>query len=383
MSVQNNPFLYGRPVDLADGLIDREDERAELLDSVRAGQAVMVYGPRRYGKTSLARVVEREAADEWGILAVHADLWGVSSIADIVGVLGRAYARVSGVFRVRRFLADLLGSVGFSVNLGQALSVSYQGSATAEEERAALRALLEVPQRLASRAAGGRVLVVLDEFGEVLNVPGEPDALMRSAFQASPDVSFLFMGSKRSLMDGLFTDRRRPFYNFGRRIELGRLPYEPLGEYVEERFEAAGRRITPEAVDVLLDLSQGHPHRAQQLAFHAFRLARAGGEAADEETALAAKDEALDEAEAEFRAILDEMSPPRRATFVALCKEPTDEPHSRPYMRRHGIRGSGAMKSALDGLLASGYLEKRRPDARPEPTDPLLALWIRERLNGS
>lgn len=64
----------------------------------------MVYGPRRYGKTSLARAVERE-------LAVHADLWGVSSIADIVGVLSRAYAPVSGVFRVRRFLADLLGSV--------------------------------------------------------------------------------------------------------------------------------------------------------------------------------------------------------------------------------------------------------------------------------
>ena len=274
-------------MELADGLIDRENERAELLDSVRAGQAVMVYGPRRYGKTSLARAVEREVADEWGILAVHADLWGVSSIAGIVGVLGRSYARVSGVFRVRRFLADLLGSVGFSVNLGQTLSVSYQGSATAEEERAALRALLEVPQRLASRAAGGRVLVVLDEFGEVLNVPGEPDALMRSAFQASPDISFLFMGSKRSLMDGLFTDRRRPFYNFGRRMELGRLPYEPLGGYIEERFEAARRCVTPEAVDVLLDLSQGHPHRAQQLAFHAFRLARAGGEAADEETTLA------------------------------------------------------------------------------------------------
>jgi hypothetical protein len=74
--------------------------------------------------------------------SVHADLWAVSSIADIVGVLSRAYARVSGVFRVRRFLADVLGSVGFSVNLGRTQSVSYQGSAAPEEERVALRALL-------------------------------------------------------------------------------------------------------------------------------------------------------------------------------------------------------------------------------------------------
>lgn len=77
------------------------------------------------------------------------------------------------------------------------------------------------------------------------------------------------------------------------------------------------------------------------------------------------------------------MNPPRRAAFVALCKEPTDEPHSRQYMRRHGIKGSGALKSVLDGLAATGYLERGRPNARPKPTDPLLALWIRERMNGS
>jgi hypothetical protein len=35
-----------------------------------------------------------------------------------------------------------------------------------------------------------RILVVLDEFEEVPNVPGEPDAPMRSAFQGSPYVSF-------------------------------------------------------------------------------------------------------------------------------------------------------------------------------------------------
>src|SRR3712207_9345466 len=87
------------------------------------------------------------------------------------------------------FFNDTATTEIYTLSLHDALPISF-------------RALLEVPQRLASRAAGGRVLIVLDEFGEVLNVPGEPDALMRSAFQASPDVSFLFMGSKRSLMDG-------------------------------------------------------------------------------------------------------------------------------------------------------------------------------------
>jgi hypothetical protein len=201
---------------------------------------------------------------------------------------------------------------------------------------------------------------------------------MRNVFQASPDVSYIFMGSKRSLMDGLFTDRRRPFYNFGRRIELGQLPYETLGEFVEESFTDSGKRITGGAVDVLLDFSSGHPYRAQQLAFHTFRLTGEGS-VADGETILEARDEALLETDQEFRAILDEMSPPRRAVLIAFCREPTEEPHSRAYMQRHGIKGSGALTSARRGLIASGYLQRK--GRREVPTDPLLALWIRERLS--
>jgi hypothetical protein len=68
-------------------------------------------------------------------------------------------------------------------------------------------------------------------------------------------------------------------------------PFRPAGDGL--RTEAARRRITPEGVDMLLDLCQGHPHRAQQLAFHAFRLAKANGEAADEEIALATNRQVL------------------------------------------------------------------------------------------
>jgi hypothetical protein len=41
MNEQGNPFLYGRPVEREDGLIDREDERAALLNAVLSGQVVM------------------------------------------------------------------------------------------------------------------------------------------------------------------------------------------------------------------------------------------------------------------------------------------------------------------------------------------------------
>jgi AAA+ ATPase superfamily predicted ATPase len=252
MAVQENPFVYGRPISREEDLADREEEKRALRRDVLSGQPVMMHAPRRYGKTSLARVVA-ERLQEDGTPYVYADLWGVRSIADVVGVLGEAYSRSSGLARVRRSIAELLRGIGFEVNLGGVLSVRYEGSvggATEDEERRALRELLGVPETMAQRSPSGRLLLVLDEFGELNNVPGEPDAPMRAAFQDSPNVSFVFLGSKRSLMDALFSNRRRPFYNFGKRMELGRLPYDEVGDFVV-----------------------GQPYRAQQIAYHAFEWA--------------------------------------------------------------------------------------------------------------
>ena len=50
-------------------------------------------------------------------------------------------------------------------------------------------------------------------------------------------------------------------------------------------------------------------------------------------------------------------------------------------MQRHGIRGSGSLKSALDALVASGDVEVATGAGPPRPTDPLLAMWVREKMD--
>lgn len=379
MDEQINPFVYGRPVYSEEDLADRTSEKQRLIGDANSGQPVILYAPRRYGKTSLARVVSERLLPHHLVPTIYVDFWGVTSISDMVTVLGRAYAAASVRHKTGRFFADLLRSIGFQVEFaGTAVSVSYEARGREDQERATLMKLLDVSQQMAVRSPSQkRLLMVLDEFGEVFNVPGEPDALMRTAFQASPNVSFIFMGSKRSLMDALFVERHRPFYNFGRRMDLGRLPFEELGDFVEARFASSGKHATPEAVDLLLSLTDGHPHRSQQLAYHAFDLA---SEEADEETVLSAKEAALDETADEFRVVLDRMSPVARAVYLAVCKDPATEMTSKAYLQRHGIRSTGSLRSAIRTLTDAGDLEQIG-GKRPVPTDPLLATWVRERMN--
>lgn len=72
------------------GLADREDEKRSVRGDVVSGQAVMLHAPQRYGKTSLARVVAERLQEE-GTPYIYADLWGVRSIPDVVGVFGKPW----------------------------------------------------------------------------------------------------------------------------------------------------------------------------------------------------------------------------------------------------------------------------------------------------
>src|ERR671930_1346969 len=54
-----NPFRYGA-LALDEAFTDREAELAELVADIRNGQDVVLFAPRRYGKSSLVwRVVQR------------------------------------------------------------------------------------------------------------------------------------------------------------------------------------------------------------------------------------------------------------------------------------------------------------------------------------
>src|SRR5205085_1526501 len=84
-SAPTNPFQYGA-LALDQAFTDREGEIAELSADVRNGQDVVVFAPRRYGKSSLSwRVVQR--LGQPGVLVGQADLRNPPTAAKGAGPL--------------------------------------------------------------------------------------------------------------------------------------------------------------------------------------------------------------------------------------------------------------------------------------------------------
>src|SRR5881392_802138 len=233
-----NPFVYSHPV-APDQIIDRDDETRELLSAAVGGHYVRLYGPRKYGKTSLLRRVLRDGERDEGLIPILVDLYGVLSIADAAIRFERAYARqLKGKIRTR--VEEFLQSTGLGLSLG-ALGISARLQLDPRSDPLpALHTLLDLPLRL-EESGGYRALIVLDEFQDVTKVK-EMDAVLRSHIQFQGEVaSFVFAGSEPGMMRELFEDRERPLYGQAVPMRLDRLADADIAAHIADRFRGTNR----------------------------------------------------------------------------------------------------------------------------------------------
>jgi hypothetical protein len=156
------------------------------------------------------------------------------------------------------------------------------------DHAAGVHELLELPVEVAKRS-DRRAVVYLDEFQDVLAVPGL-DGLLRSHIQHhGSNVTYVFAGSEPSMLRELFSDRfRRPLYGQAHPFRLRRISTEALFDHVARRFSDTGKDAGDAGAEIVL-LGAGHPQRTILLAWHLWELTTVGpATRADATAALAA-----------------------------------------------------------------------------------------------
>jgi uncharacterized protein len=352
-------------------MVDRVGEAEQLMTLASGRHWTRLEAPRRYGKTTLLRRVLGEA-ERSGMAIALVDLEGVLSLGGIVIRIERAYSRslkgkarqaVDRLFRIWD-LGLSLGAAGFAVEL--------RANPRLDAESVLLR-LLELPDELHART-GVRVLVAFDEFQDLLRVEGA-DGVLRSVIQhQGQSASYSFAGSAPSLMSRLFEDPSAPLLEQAVTVRLGPLPAGEVADYLADRF-AATRKDPSLALDPLLRFCRGHPQRLMLLAHQLWRLTPDGG-IADEETWLQARETTLDEAEHVLHAGFTALPTNEQRVAMALALSP-GKPGEADVRALVGI-GKGSVHAALRQLRGRG--EAIDTAGGPRLTDPLLELWLRERM---
>jgi hypothetical protein len=345
---------------------------------MRNGQDVVLFAPRRYGKSSLLWRVAQELVTE-DILVAQVDLMRTPTKEKLAEKLAKTIHEeiASRLFRAReraRVFAGLRVKPTITVDPDDgSLSFGFDARADKQDIDATLEGLLALPGRLAAER-DRRVALVLDEFQEVVEVdPGLPK-LMRSVFQEQPEVSHVYLGSKRHMMERIFNDENEPFWRSAKQMELGVILPVLFERYATEQFTRTGKVLDPSACERLLQLTGGHPYATQEALYFLWEEASAGETAEDARLRLAL--EALLRSEhAHFSLLWSRAAAAQRLVLQALASEQPGRPLSSDYQGRHSLPGASTVQTAL-GALSEAELVSRIGRGEYRIAEPFLAEWI-------
>jgi hypothetical protein len=342
---------------------------------------VVLFAPRRYGKSSLIwRVVQRLVKQ--GVLVGQIDLMSTPTrekFADrLAGTIHDEMA--SRLFKAKERLAVFAGlrvTPTITVNPEDgSISFSFDARAARADIDATLEELFALPGRIGAER-GRRVALVFDEFQEVVEIdPGLPK-LMRSAFQEQPEVSHVYLGSKRHMMERIFSDANEPFWRSAKQIELGVIAPDAFAPWVAERFRETGRRLTEAALARGLEITGGHPYATQELFYFLWGLTPARATAGIEQVEQALESTLRSE-NAHFSLLWESLAAAQRLVLLALAAEQPGHPLTSEYQRRHSLPATPTVQTALNALVRAEHIT--RP-GRGEYTiaEPFLTEWLRRR----
>jgi hypothetical protein len=373
-----NPFRFG-DLALDEAFTDRSAELKELRADMRNGQNVVVFAPRRYGKSSLIWRASHELIRARQVLVAQVDLMktptkerlaeklAATIYEDLASTLFKVRERAVGVFRGLRvaptMTVDADGSVNFTFRAGEAPG----------DIDATLEHLLELPAQLGAERTR-RVAVVFDEFQEVVKIDRNLLPLMRSVFQEQPDVSHVYLGSKKHMMEQIFNDENEPFWRSARQMELGVIPPAVFAKFLRTRFDETSRSIDDDVVGLILEITRSHPYGTQELAYAIWEMTAKGTTATPDqfEQGLAS---VLRSENAHFTRIWEDASKAQRLTLEALAHDPGQPPLSAGFRRRHQLPGASTIQRAIETLVDDELVERHSNGYRI--AEPFLAEWIR------
>lgn len=374
-----NPFKFGKEVS-GYQFYDRTESSLQIYRTLRDGSSnVVLYAPRRYGKTSLVVKVLKDFQRD-GVKCLYFDMSKVASIERFcVDYAAAVYGLWGGlpeiVNKMRDYLVHLHPTFSFGDGLLPQISFDYGERMNS----VALSEILDLPEKLAAEAGDKAVVVAFDEFQDVGDISKDMplEAVFRSVIQSHARVRYAFLGSKTHLMQRMFGSRSRPFYHSAQTVKIGKPPIAESREFVVSRFAAEGIEIGGPQVERMLELSENIPYFLQAIASLSFqRVEGRGAKRVEADDVEAAAGLFVDGNEDYYEEIVRNLADAQFPLVEALAREPTGR-FDEKYRNRHRLGGLSTIHSSVRGLMRKGVVDSVK--GVYGVADPFFARYLRTR----
>ena len=261
-----NPFVYGKEV-AGKYFCNREKEIKELLSDIYNSQNVMLYSPRRVGKTSLIKQVIT-IAESKDIKCIFIDLFSILEERDFIALFAAAVPRsfegkIDQILKLTRSLFTRMVPQATLDNEGNPI---FQFSFDHQKEMTVyLEDILTAIEQY-SRRKKKKLAVVFDEFQQIGTFKTDKiEKVLRSHIQRHRTIAYIFLGSQRHLLQDMFNNPNRPFYRSSKHLTLGPIAHNIFSNFVLNRFKETKKRITEGLASEIVNYCEQHPYYVQYL----------------------------------------------------------------------------------------------------------------------
>ncbi len=367
---ERNPFYFGGTVSNED-FCNREKELSELKRDVFSGINILLYSPRRFGKSSLLLRLKEELERE-KVKVIFLDLFPVIDEKDFINryfneIVKTLVSKKEKVIQSFKELANL----NFSINstFKPDGSITFSISFSPKEKKTVLKEILEIPFLYVTKN-NTNVAVIFDEFQEIENLGLEKE--IRTVIQNhGRNVSYLFSGSKKSILTQIFSDKSRPFYKSVKKFPLKEIPLEEWIPFIQNKFEKTGKEIDEEIIKEVFSISRGFPYYIQHICYVLWEVSK---EKVKKEDLDYAVNLVLEREEDTFWEEWADLPPTQKKALKIITYTNGKNIYSKDVLFEFEITAS-QLKRAVEQLLKKDIITKDKDVY--QIIDPIMELWIK------
>lgn len=380
MKTIHNPFIT-RGYIPDECFCDRVSETQRLAKSLMNGNDVVLFSPRRMGKTGLiTHVFEREEIKR-SYYTFFVDILHTTSLREFTFFLGKEVFRAlqPAGKKVLDKLVSALKSLQGKITYDSVTGQPSFGVSLGDIQRPEFT-LEEIFNYLDN--AGMPCLVAIDEFQQINEYEdGNIEALLRGHIQKMKNCHFVFAGSKRSIMSAMFQSPARPFYKSVDPLELKALDKDIYSDFVGKMFNEYGKRIAKAVVEYVYDLFEGYTYYMQRVFNEAFASIDRGEECSIDVIRMSI-DNILLMNEVQFAELMSSLTENQKRVLSAIANEArVRNVNTSAFINRYQLSTASVVNAAIRKLLKEDIITVDLKEY--SIPDKFLWLWVNRQYNNA
>jgi len=368
-----NPFTM-RVIPPHSPFCNRGEELRDLRRHAMNRANVVIFSPRRYGKTSLVQRVQADLEKE-NFLVFYADLFMVTTVNEVAeriakNVYAILHKRESLLQKGARYLKTFKTfRPVLKPSAENGFTLSVEPSSRTVPGIDLLDTVLE-ELGLFLKKERSRVLIVLDEFQEITDLKGPSiEGVFRKHIQRH-QASYFFVGSRRRVLLDIFNQKSRPFYQSAIMYRIKPLPDDELVAFLAEQFAEGGKTCPWSMAEEISRRTHHYPYYAQALAYNVFDVSGRVVKTQDVEVGF---ERLLSSERYGYEAIVQGLTGTQIDLLRALAVSPNSKILSSEYITHHRLT-IGGVQYARKRLVELDLIEKHEEEWRV--VDPVFVQWL-------